>query len=74
MIGSAIHSSSSGGATLQSQNAQCRRKMTVDEEVIYSIVDQIKDPSWENIIFRSGGSDERVRGLKKIGLKLIQIN
>jgi Ca2+-binding EF-hand superfamily protein len=55
------------------QNAQRQRKMTADEEFIYSIVDQIKDPKWEDIIFRSNEGDEMACNLMKIGIKVDSI-
>jgi hypothetical protein len=42
------------------------RKITPDDEAIQEIASQIKDPSWENIVFRSPNADKIVRGLSKI--------
>jgi hypothetical protein len=41
------------------------RKMAPDDETIQEIASQIKDSSWENIVFCSPNVDEIVRGLSR---------
>ena len=49
---------------------QTGRKMTLDDQAIQDIADQITNSDWETIIFKANTSDEIVRLLSEMGIEV----